>query len=232
MPNPITGPIFINGINAGDMVGIEILAIDVESEGIGIYSGKYRKISIENGFAIFSDKLSIPLNPHIGVIGLAPSEGSISSRVPGEHGGNLDTKEICAGSMIIIPACEEGGGLALGDVHAVMADGETSGSGLEIGAIVTLRVTKVSFPYQRHLYVLTDNDLIILGSAPTLEEASKIAISRVNLILKKYLHLEQSEAELLNGLCCHLRISQIVNPLQTAKVLIPISLLNMAIPIV
>ncbi len=219
--NPATGPIHINGIEAGDMVGIEILAIDVDPEGIGLSLDRYRKISIKDGCAVFNDSLFLPINPHIGVIGLAPAEGVHKCQIPGEHGGNLDTKEVCPGSMILIPASVKGGGLAAGDVHAVMADGETNGAGLEVGSTVTLRVTKIKDPSLEKIHILTDDKLIVLASAPSLEEASRLAMSRTSEVLMNHMHIDKYDAALLSGYCCDLRISQIVNPLKTVKILIP-----------
>ena len=126
--NPGTGPIFVRGIYPGDMLGIEIIAIDVDSAGIGLSGDEYRVIQIEDCLVQFGSNIEIPIRPHIGVIGLAPETGSHSCKVPGEHGGNLDTKEVAPGSTIVLPAHVEGGLLALGDIHAVMADGEVNGA--------------------------------------------------------------------------------------------------------
>ncbi|NLA59128.1 MAG: hypothetical protein GX855_09555 [Firmicutes bacterium] len=219
--NPATGPIFVKGIRPGDMVGIDVLAIDVESTGVGMSLGDYRVIPIVDGFAQFSPEIRIRIRPHIGVIGVAPATGSFTCGFPGEHGGNLDTKEVRPGSTIVLPANVEGGLLALGDVHAVMADGEVNGAGLEVGARVVLRVRRVEDSPTDRLHIWTQDKLILIASADSFEIASRMAIERAMDVMSRLHGLSRSDAKLLLGYCGELRVSQIVNPLITVKLVLP-----------
>jgi len=137
--NPVTGPFYVSGAEPGDILEVEILEIKTAGQGViviaphmGVLGNqvntpvvKIVKLSETN--AVFAEDLSIPLQPMVGVIGVAPQEGEVSCGSPGQHGGNLDTKEIRPGSKVYLPVFHPGALLALGDVHALMGDGEISG---------------------------------------------------------------------------------------------------------
>lgn len=108
----------------------------VTSPGLGVLGEKITEahtkiIPIKNGFAEFNEKIRLPLTPMIGVLGVAPAEGSVHCAVPGDHGSNMDTKLIKVGSKVYLPVFVSGANLALGDLHACMGDGELSGTGIE-----------------------------------------------------------------------------------------------------
>ena len=138
------GPICIQGAHPGDTLCVEVLAIDlapqgvmVTSKGLGVLGDRITQpdtkiIPVHDGFAHFSDTIKIPLTPMIGVMGVAPKSGEIHCAVPHDHGANLDTKLIRTGARVYFPVNVEGAGLAVGDMHACMGDGELSGTGIEI----------------------------------------------------------------------------------------------------
>jgi Acetamidase/Formamidase family. len=101
-------------------------------------------VEINDGKVIFNEKLSFPVKPMIGVIGVAPKEGEINCGTPGPHGGNMDTTLIGEGTKLYLPVFVDGALFALGDLHAVMGDGEIGVSGVEVSGAVTvgLRVLK------------------------------------------------------------------------------------------
>lgn len=149
--NPVTGPIHIEGASAGDTLKIKIEKIILNEKGTAmcgagmgtlghLLHGSYTKIiEIKDNMAQFSPDLALPLNPMIGVIGVAPDQGaSINTGTPGHHGGNMDNVMITEGAILYLPVFIEGAGFALGDVHAVMGDGEIGVTGLEIPAEVTV----------------------------------------------------------------------------------------------
>lgn len=117
----------------------------VTSPGLGVLGEKITEahtkiIPIKNGFAEFNEKIRLPLTPMIGVLGVAPAEGSVHCAVPGDHGSNMDTKLIKVGSKVYLPVFVSGANLALGDLHACMGDGELSGTGIETAGRVCLQV--------------------------------------------------------------------------------------------
>ena len=109
----------------------------VTSKGLGVLGERIQEpdtkiIPIRDGFAYFSESIRLPLTPMVGVCGVAPKAGlDVHCAVPGDHGGNLDTKLVTVGSRLYLPVEQEGAGLAVGDLHACMGDGELSGTGID-----------------------------------------------------------------------------------------------------
>src|SRR5437762_11189603 len=99
-------------------------------------------IPIRDGKAVFSKGIRLPIRPHVGTIGVAPASQEWTTFYPGDHGGNLDTKEITKGNSVYLPVFQPGGQLAMGDLHALMADGEVCVTGIEIAG--TVRVDRKS----------------------------------------------------------------------------------------
>jgi len=182
-----------------------------------------RFIDIVDGFAIFSDTVKLPLTPMIGVIGVAPSEGPIKTTWPGAHGGNLDTIDVRPGAQVFLRSQVEGGLLGLGDVHACQGDGEVAGQGIEIPAEVLLRLDIESNPLPlENPHVVVDGRVSVIASAPTFDECIRAAIEDMVGVLCARLGLDADGARQLISLVGHVRISQIVNPLMTARVVMPI----------
>ena len=176
-------------------------------------------IEIKDGFAIFSDEIKIPIRPMIGVIGVATRacDGLIATDTPYRHGGNMDTTDITAGTNLYLPVEAPGAMLALGDLHAVMGDGEVCVTGLEIPGKVTLEIEiiknkKIAWP------ILESKDSIqVIASDPNLEKASRLALLEMIRILEKSKSLSFEEAYILSSLAVDMKISQLVNPNKTAR---------------
>jgi len=227
--NPSTGPLYIEGVDEGDIVKVEILDIRVENQGVmtsrpgaGALKDKWDKlecrvITIENNKALFNDKISIELNPMVGVIGLAPKEESIKNSTPDYHGGNMDCKRITKGSTVYLKSNVEGGLLSMGDIHGVMGDGEVSISGLEMNGEVEVRVTvlkEYSIPTPS---VITEDLFMTIYSAKTLDEAAVKSTDSMFEFLINNIDISRKEAGNLLSLIGNLRINQIVDPLMTAR---------------
>src|SRR6056297_451494 len=150
--NPATGPVYINGANAGDILRIEIKNINISDHSVmvvapgeGLMGERFKEhqtkiYKIEENKLIFSEEIKIPVSPMIGVIGTAPASKSISTGKQGEHGGNMDCNIICKNTVLYLPVNVKGALLALGDLHAVMGDGEVEFCGAEIGGEVSLKI--------------------------------------------------------------------------------------------
>ena len=145
---------------------------------------------------------------------------------PKDHGGNMDTKKIAAGSTVYLPVNVPGANLALGDVHAAMADGEVCVSGLEIAAVVTVRISVLKgVPYPLP-FLLTADQAIAIASRPTLDEAAREATRMMQHYLAAATPLDATDATMLLSLVGDLKISQIVDPLVTARMELPRSVLD------
>lgn len=235
--NQATGPIFVKGLGKGDVLQIEIKDIELDpygvmvtSKGLGVLGEHIKEpttriLPVNEGQIWFKEGFVFPVRPMIGVIGVAPASGRIHCAVPGEHGGNLDTKDITIGRKVYFPVFQDGGLIALGDLHASMGDGELDGTGVEIGGRTTLTVRTVKGRTLEAPVVETADSFLFLASAKTLDEAIRKGSERVVGHLEQELSLEFQEAYRLLSMLCDVRISQIVNPLVTVRVAVPKELL-------
>ena len=152
----LTGPIFVEGAEPGDALEVRIesvkLAIPYAYNAFGPRSGaipedfprsKMRIIPLdaEKMVARFADGIEVPLRPFFGSMGVAPPEsaGRVSSAPPGIHAGNLDNKELVAGTTLFIPVHVPGALFQVGDGHAAQGDGEVDITALETSLTGTLR---------------------------------------------------------------------------------------------
>ncbi|MCD6507616.1 acetamidase/formamidase family protein [Candidatus Poribacteria bacterium] len=219
--NPATGPVAIEGARPGDTLCVEILDVKVGDRGFA----NRVAFPISDGEAILPGGLRMPIKPVIGVIGVAPAEGSFRNSMPGDHGGNLDTKEVTVGSKVYLPVQVEGALLAMGDIHALQGDGEVCGQGIEIGGRITVRVNLVHPDLPRKPMVETPSHICIITAAETLDRAADDVISLSRRWLAQRLGISEREAFALLSTVCDLEISQIVNPLKAVKMCIPKDLL-------
>jgi amidase len=239
--NPATGPVFIEGAEPGDVLSVSVLSIDVASQGVinvipggGLLGDRVKKsftkiIPVSSGMADFSGRL-LPIKPMIGVIGVATSlqQGVVSTGVPGRHGGNMDTKDISQGTTLYLPVSQKGAMLAMGDVHALMADGEACVTGLEIAAEVLVRTglikhTSISWPAIR-----SGSELMIVASGATLEEAARAATDSAVSYISSACGLKWEEAYMMASLAVDLRISQCVDPQMTVRAVLPLDKLGIS----
>ena len=148
--NPATGPVYVDGAEPGDVLAVDILEITVADHGVvatvkgfGILSelgvSRTRIVEVKDGQVFFND-VTFPAVPMIGVIGTAPSDRSVITGYSFECGGNMDSRKITKGTTVYLPVRVPGGLLSMGDVHAVMGDGEVCETGVEINADIQVRV--------------------------------------------------------------------------------------------
>ncbi|XQY91618.1 acetamidase/formamidase family protein [Metabacillus sp. HB246100] len=231
--NPATGPVYVEGALPGDVLKVKINNIELGDKGV-MATGKdlgvmghrlegfdIKILPIENNKAIFDEHVQIPLNPMIGVIGVAPEHEAVNCGTPGAHGGNMDTTLITTGATLYFPVFQEGALFGLGDLHAAMGDGEIGVSGVEIpGKVtVTLEVVKghsIPFPF-----VENDEGIASLVSSETLDEAAKKAVEIMIDLLQPKTNLSLSHFTMLMSAVGQSQISQIVDPLLTARFFVP-----------
>lgn len=227
--NPATGPIDIEGAEAGDVLKVTIEGIDVgpvgvmaTGEGMGVFGSYFkgmskRLIHIENDMAIFDDRLRFRLNKMIGVIGVAPSGESVNCGTPGSHGGNMDTKLIGEGSSVLLPVFTQGALFGTGDVHAAMGDGEVGVTGVEIDAQLTLKFEVIKGMKLNNPMVETQDALSCIASAENLEEAALQAAKDMYAYLSEKTDRRGEDLAMLLSAVGDLQVSQIVDPLKTAR---------------
>ncbi len=215
--NPGTGPIYVEGLEAGDALAIELLDIRVGDWG---YSAN-RIFDLATGYATFDRGLKIPLQPMIGQIGIAPAQGVMDSRAPADTGGNMDCKEVRAGSTIVFTAQVKGGLVGIGDPHAVQGDGEISGQGIECAAEVLVRFARLPMKLSERPVILRPEWIATIGAHRDLAEAAWQATDDMVRLLAAKTGRDEKAARVLVNLIGNLRINQIVDPAKGARMEVP-----------
>ena len=231
--NPATGPIYIEGAQPGDTLKVTIEKIDIEDFGVVscgddcgplapfIKGNHLEIIEVKDGFADFLGKFNVPIHKMIGVIGVAPADDAKRTSYPGRHGGNMDTNMITEGTTLYLPIAVEGGLFAVGDVHAVMGDGEVGGSGLEIPADITLSLEVIKGKSYEFPIAEDDSNFCIIATEPTLDKATESCMAASLEFLKDKIDLESHQIIMLMSLAGDLQISQVVDPEMTVRFTFP-----------
>jgi amidase len=226
--DPLTGPIYVEGAEPGDTLLVhlhDIALVGTGAQGIIPNFGTLEWESLplhfftpEDGRIRWLRDIELPVRPNLGVIGVAPRTGEIPSIEPGDHGGNQDTKYVCAGSTIHLPVFHPGALLFLGDCHQIQGDGELCGVAPETDADVTLTTELVKGkPIPRPRITARDR-FMVLASAKTLEDAVKLAVRDAIDLLRDEKGFSDDEAYLLITVKADIEICQVVDPLMTVRV--------------
>lgn len=165
---------------------------------------------------------SVPLAPFFGNIGVAPLSalGRVSSAQPGAWGGNLDNKELVAGTKLFLPVFNEGALFSIGDGHACQGDGEADSFAAETGLEGLLRLNlrkdlKLELPRAE-----TPTHYILMGFDPSLDQAAKAVLREAVGFLASEKGLSREDAYALCSLAGDMRITQIVNGLKGVHLLL------------
>lgn len=224
----LTGPIYVEGANPSDVLEVRIqsarLAIPyafnrfIPGSGVLPDDFPYARLKIipldeERMVAHFSDNIEIPLKPFFGSIGVAPpaATGRISSRPPWFHGGNLDNKDLVAGSTLFLPVQVPGALLLVGDGHAGQGNGEVDVSAMETSLLGTFQVI-----VRKDLHLLwpraeTPTHYITMGINEDLNEATRLAVRDMIDFLVTERHLSRDDAYMLASVAADLSITQDVD---------------------
>jgi acetamidase/formamidase len=232
----LTGPIYIDGAEPGDVLEVRILrirlAIPYAYNGFGPRSGifpnefpyprtKIIPLDEKRMVAHFADGIEVPLHPFFGSMGVAPPRGRISSGPPWIHAGNLDNKELVAGTTFYIPVHVPGALFEVGDGHAGQGDGEVDVTALETSLIGTFQFVvrkDLHFHWPR---AETPNYFITMGLDPDLNEATRMAVREMIDYLTTVKHLSRDDAYMLCSVAADLRITQLVDGTKGAHMMLP-----------
>ena len=238
LENPATGPLYIEEAQPGDVLKVKIERIDLNPTGLmrastsaGAFPDlmEYRKVRQfdTSGNAIqFNEKLRFPIDTMIGVIGTAPKTDTVMTHTPGAHGGNMDCNKIVAGATLYLPVNVPGALLSMGDLHALMGDGEVMICGLETGGAVTVTVEAVKgFPMPTPALACRGR-FYSIQSANTLEQASRKASRAMLHFLQQVTDMDVYDCGMLLSLKGDLAVCQIVDPQLTVRMGIDQSILD------
>jgi acetamidase/formamidase len=226
----LCGPIFVQGAKPGMFLAIHIRSLVPApwgwSEAGGTPTAVNRRLGLEGCartsllWQIDRDKKlatdqagrRVNVSPFLGVIGLAPDEPGIHSTIPPRRcGGNIDCKELVAGSTIYLPVLCDGALLSVGDGHAAQGDGELSETAIECGMTSELEIDLVEAADVPAPCALTPSARITLGFDADLNEAMFGAADAMLRWMEKLLNLDRGTALALSSLVVDLRITQVVN---------------------
>ena len=235
--NPATGPIFVEGALPGDILKVKIEKIEIGHQGVmavvpelglmghAIDKMEAKVMKVKEDKVIFNG-VEAPLNKMIGVIGVAPEGDGVNCGTPGTHGGNMDNKMVKEGATLYFPVSVEGALFALGDLHAAMGDGEVSGSGVEIAGNVTVTLDVIKDEKIQHPMLENDEVFTQIASAETLDEAATLAGTQIIERIVDKTGLPTSEVVMLMSMVGQSEVCQMVNPLKTARFVVPKWVLN------
>jgi acetamidase/formamidase len=243
----LTGPVFVEGAEPGDVLEVRLLSIGLPiAYGYNGCSGFMRELCQNEGapgaaparagtrifrldrqrmVSEFSPGIVIPLRPFFGSMGVAPppDSGRVSSNPPGKHAGNLDNKELVAGTKLFIPVHVAGALFQVGDGHAAQGDGEVNQTAIETSLtgriqLIVRKDMKLEWPLGE-----TDSHWIAMGADPNLTEATRICIREAVKFLQGK-GLPQGEAYRLVSLAVDLRITELVDGNVGVHAMIPKSI--------
>jgi acetamidase/formamidase len=228
-PHPMTGPIFIEGAEPGDLLEVRLEEIrPLSNWGVSGFLpgggtipdefpyGTIRPFQLDTaaGFArMGSLPYRIPIRPFFGTIGVAPPilTGRISTTAPGPFTGNLDNKDLVAGTTLYVPVLVPGALLSIGDAHAAQGDGEVSGTAIEISARGTVQVILHKGRGRRWPRAETPTHWMSMGLHPDLDEAMKLAVAQMVDFLASEKGMDRDDAYVLCSVACDFRVTQVVD---------------------
>jgi acetamidase/formamidase len=239
-PHTLTGPIFINGAEPGDVLEVRIKKLVPINCGVNYHFpakmnigglpedfpvGQFKtfQLDVQKMEATFAPGIVIPLRPFLGVMGVAPKEGEKRpAGIPEYFGANMDIKELVAGSTLYLPVSAKGALFSTGDAHAVQGDGEVNVTAIETAMeeAVFQFVVRKDIKIERPM-VETDTHWITTGFHKDLNEAVKIALRDAIQFISKTKGLTPDDAYSLCSLAVDLRVSQIVDTNKGIHAMIP-----------
>ena len=230
---PATGPIYVEGAVAGGTLKVHIDNIELDAQ-TSSCTGKDEGVcgdrfsdwathfcKVEDGKVVWDERLSIPLAPMIGVIGVAPEGEPVNCGTPGKHGGNMDNTAIAAGATLYFPVAVDGALFGCGDMHAVMGDGEVSVSGAEVAGYATVTLTALPELSVPNPLIENDTHFGIIVSAESLDKAAELAVQQMVDLLASRTNESEADLVMLLSLVADVRVCQMVDPEKTVRFMVP-----------
>ncbi len=238
----LNGPVAVSGAVPGDVLEVHFQRIEPRYDwGYNTFlplkgglpeAFPYRRCVVveldrQAGTGDWGAGVRVPLAPFFGNFGVAPAAelGRVPSSLPGPWGGNLDNKELAAGSRVFLPVFREGALFSLGDGHGCQGDGEANSFALEAGLSALVRLTVRKDMSLRVPRAETATHFILMGFDPILDNAAKNALQETLTFLVEEKGLGREDAYTLCSLAVDLRVTQIVNGVKGVHAMLARSLL-------
>jgi acetamidase/formamidase len=242
-PHTLTGPILIKDAEPGDVLEIRIKKLVPIHCGVNYHlpgrmgigglpedfpNGQIKTLTLDRVKmeTSFAPGIVIPINPFLGVMGVSPKAGEKrSTTIPEYFGGNMDNKELVAGTRLFLPVQVKGALFSTGDAHAAQGDGEVNVTAIETAIeeaelqFIVRKDMKLERPMAETL-----THWIAMGFHKDLDEAAKIALRDAIQFLVKTKGLTPDDAYALASMAVDLRVTQIVNVNKGIHAMIPKSI--------
>jgi len=253
-PNPQTGPFYVEGAEAGDVLVVTFEKIetnramaysasllapyavdptaiaartDREAKRVTWTIDKAKNIATLDQADVQPSGIQLPLRPMLGCVGVAPPrKEAISTATPGSFGGNMDYAWLNAGAKLMLPVSEPGALLFIGDGHARQGEGEVAGTGLETSMDVEFTVDVVKGKTIGWPHMETATHILVLGSARPLLEAFQHATSEMQRWLMSDYGFTERGAQTFMGQATEYEVANVVDPAFTVVAKIPKALLR------
>jgi len=234
--NPVSGPVFVKGAEAGDVLQVELVEFKPKDwgwtaiiPGFGLLADEFpepwlriSQVDMASSRVRWSDGVTLPHRPFPGTLGVAPGEAGEHSIVPpSRFGGNMDVKHLRVGVKLLLPVGVEGALFSLGDTHAAQGDGEVCGTAIETAMDVVARLSvRKDLSILAPQFVVPAGDLaageqsgyhVCTGVGPDLMEAARDAVRAAIAHLGETRGIEREEAYALTSVAADLRIHEVVD---------------------
>ena len=240
----LTGPIYVRDAKVGDVLQVKILEIEMRQDwGFNLfraYGGTlpeefnyYRIIHVALDLtaklATMPSGMKVPLAPFFGQLAVAPPKafGKQNSKEPREFGGNLDCKDLTAGSTIYLPVWNDGALFSTGDGHAAQGHGEVDGTAIETSLTGTFEFTVRTDLDWKLPRAETPTHLIAFGLDWDLDDAAKQALKQMIAWIVALTGIPKDEAYALCSFACDLHVTQTVNNVKGVHAMLAKSILQM-----
>ncbi len=235
--NPVTGPVYIDGAEPGDALKVTVLDFapsgwgwTANIPGFGLLADQFKEPVLHQWTyapdqktpAMYGPGGQVPIRPFTGTIGVAPAEPGLHSIIPPRRvGGNMDVRDIAAGTELYLPVEVKGALFSVGDTHAAQGDGEVCGTAIESPIGVSLKfelVKKANLKFPRYRtagpvsrHIDAKGYEVTTGIGPDLMQGARDAISGMVDLLSARHKMKPVEAYMLLSVCADLHISSIVD---------------------
>jgi acetamidase/formamidase len=208
----LAGPIEVGGARAGQTLVVRIDRVVPGTWGVTLSEPAHRIDWELDGELGSGAGRTVRLAPFLGVLGMPPSDPGIHSTIPPRrHGGNIDCKELVAGSTLYLPIPVDGALFSAGDGHALQGDGEVSGTAIECPAQATLTLDLQDDPVPEWPIARTADAWLTFGFDEHLGRAARIAVDGMLDLMERELGLDRPDALALASVVVDLRVTQVVN---------------------
>jgi len=228
-PHILTGPVAVRGAKAGGVLEVRIKAVELFQDwGYNTIRPLAGALDKKRMIGTMSWGLELDLKPFFGIMAVAPPEawGPVNSPPPRRNGGNMDNKELVAGTTVYFPIHTDGALFSCGDGHGVQGDGEVCITAIETGLIGTFELIVRDDMTLEWPMAETPSHVMTMAFDPDLDDCVVIALRNMIDLICRRTNLSREDAYTLCSLAADLRVTQVVNGAKGIHVMLEKKLLR------